>query len=144
MAVFFNAPRGGIWRISVDVLVLVLATFPRLLRNGLVLAHCEVLGGRLGRTGGRLGPALAREARGENGEDSWSQLGNVSLSVVWFNRRRGQSRCVQREATLEFCVTNLAWWSHSVTHHVQCIASGFSIRMFTLVIAKQSECMWGT
>jgi len=91
MAVFFNISWDGIWGISVDVFVLVLATFPRLLRNGLVLAHCQVLGGRLGRAGGLLGPALAREARGKDGEDSWSQLGNVSLSVVSFNRRRGQA-----------------------------------------------------
>ena len=96
MAILFATPK--IWRISVDVLVL--ATFPRLLRKGLTLTHCEALGGRLGgylggRAGGRLGPALAREARGEDGEDSWSQLGNVSLLLAWFNRRRGQSRCVE-------------------------------------------------
>ena len=81
IAIFFGTSGGEIWRISVGVLVLVLATFLRLLRNGLALAHCEVLGGRLGRAGGRLGPALAREARGYNREDSWSQLGNVSVRL---------------------------------------------------------------
>ena len=81
MTIFFIISGGEILRISVDVLVLVLATLLRLLRNGLALAHCEVLGGRLGRAAGRLGPALPREARGEDGEDSWSQLGSVSLSI---------------------------------------------------------------
>ena len=64
MTIFFDVSGGEILRISVGVLVLVLAAFLRLLRNGLALAHCEVLGGRLGRAGGRLRPALAREARG--------------------------------------------------------------------------------
>lgn len=52
MPIFFNVSGGEIRRISVDVLVL--ATLPRLLRNGLALAHCEVLGERLRRAGGRL------------------------------------------------------------------------------------------
>jgi hypothetical protein len=64
MSVVFDIPGDNIWRISVGVLVFVLATFLGLLRKGLALAHCEVLGGRLGRAGGRLGPTLAREARG--------------------------------------------------------------------------------
>ena len=61
MSVFFDISWGEIRRISVDILVL--ATFLGLLRSGLALSHRKVLGGRLGRTGGRLGPALAREAR---------------------------------------------------------------------------------
>ena len=101
MTVFFDVSRDDVRRVSVSVgiLVLVLATFLGLLRKGLALTHCEALVGRLGRAGGRLGPALAREARGYGGEDSWSQLGDGSLSLAWFNRRRGQSSCVQREAT---------------------------------------------
>lgn len=82
MAIFFGISGGEICRISVDVLVLVLATFLRLLRDGLALTHCEVLGERLGRAGGWLRPAPARKTRGYNGEDSWSQLGNVSLPLA--------------------------------------------------------------
>ena len=99
MTVFLDISGDDVRRVSVGILVLVLATFLRLLRKRLALAHCEALVGRLGRAGGRLGPALAREARGEGGEDSWSQLGDVSLSLAWFNRRRGHGSCVQREAT---------------------------------------------
>jgi hypothetical protein len=82
MSIFSNISGAEIWRISVDVLVL--AALLRLLRNGLALSHCEVVGGRLGRTGSWLGPALAREARGDDGEDSWSQLGKVSFSFAGF------------------------------------------------------------
>ena len=64
MAVFLSISGCEIRGISVDVLVLVFATFLGLLRNGLALTHREVVGGRLGRAGGLLGPALAREARG--------------------------------------------------------------------------------
>jgi len=116
MAIFFNVSRDEIWRISVGVLVLVLATFLRLLRKGLALAHREVLGGRLGRAGGWLGPALAREARGYDGEDSWSQLGNVPLSLVWFNRRRGQGAASNvKQPWSSLCVTDFARWSPGVT-----------------------------
>jgi hypothetical protein len=61
MAIFFDISGGEIWGIRASVLVF--ATFLGFLRGGLALAHCEVLGERLGRAGGRLGPALAREAR---------------------------------------------------------------------------------
>lgn len=65
MSVFPNVSGDYVRRVCIGVLVLVLATFLGLLCcKGLALAHCEILGGRRGRAGGRLGPALAGEARG--------------------------------------------------------------------------------
>ena len=54
MTVFLNISRDDVRRVGVGVLVLVLATFLRLLRKRLALAHREALVGRLGRAGSRL------------------------------------------------------------------------------------------